>query len=82
MNAVVPASLVRGMMAKMFKKTLAKPQPRVNVSDHFKPATDYRNDPATKVRVSRHFSSKQARYKLLLSSLFERKMPLSLKHLT
>jgi hypothetical protein len=28
MNAVVPASLVRGMMAKMFKKTLAKPQPR------------------------------------------------------
>ena len=29
MNAVVPASLVRGMMAKMFKKTLAKPQPQV-----------------------------------------------------
>jgi hypothetical protein len=28
MNAVVPASLVRGMMAKMFKKTLAKPQPQ------------------------------------------------------
>jgi hypothetical protein len=29
MNAVVPASRVRGMMAKMFKKTLAKPQPQV-----------------------------------------------------
>jgi hypothetical protein len=29
MNAVDPASLVRGMMAKMFKKTLAKPQPQV-----------------------------------------------------
>ncbi len=28
-NAVVPASLVRGIMAKMFKKTLAKPQPQV-----------------------------------------------------
>jgi hypothetical protein len=28
-NAVVPASRVRGMMAKMFKKTLAKPQPQV-----------------------------------------------------
>ena len=29
MNAVVPASLVRGMMAKMFRKTLPKPQPQV-----------------------------------------------------
>src|SRR3981081_4585799 len=29
MNAVVPASLVRGMMAKMFRKTLATQQPQV-----------------------------------------------------
>jgi hypothetical protein len=33
MNAVVPASLVRGMMAKMFKKTLAKPQTAIAVSN-------------------------------------------------
>jgi hypothetical protein len=49
------------------------------VSDHFKPANNYRNDPATPGRISRHFSSKQARCKLLLSGLFERKMPLPLK---
>jgi hypothetical protein len=52
------------------------------VSDHFKPASNYRNDPATPVRVSRHFCSKQARCKLLLSGSFETKMPLSSKHLT
>ena len=34
MNAVVPASLVRGMMAKMFKKTLAKPEPQVKRPKH------------------------------------------------
>ena len=50
---------------------------RLSVSDHFKPASNYRNDPATLVYVSRHFSSKQARCKLLLSGLFERKIPLS-----
>lgn len=49
----------------------------IYVSDHFKPASNYRNDPATQVGISRHFSSKQARYKLLLWGLFERKMPLS-----
>jgi hypothetical protein len=38
------------------------------VSDQSKPASNNRNDPATQVRVSRHFSSKQARYKVLLSA--------------
>jgi hypothetical protein len=49
---------------------------RINVSDHGKPASKYRNDPVTQGCGSRHFSSKQARYKVLLSGLFERKIPL------
>jgi hypothetical protein len=59
-----------------------KARPINPVSDHFKPASNYRNDPATPVRVSRHFCSKQTRCKLLLSGSFETKMPLSSKHLT
>jgi hypothetical protein len=47
-----------------------------DVSGHFKPASNDRNDPATINRVSRHFSSKQARFNSLVSGLFERKMPL------
>ena len=46
------------------------------VSDHFQPANNYRNAPATSAYVTRHFSSKQARCKFLLSGLFERKFPL------
>ena len=46
------------------------------VSGHYKPASNGRNDPATKICVSRHFSSKQARTNSLMSGLFERKMPL------
>ena len=37
MNAVVPASLVRGMMAKMFKKTLVKPHPQVKPQTQLQP---------------------------------------------
>jgi hypothetical protein len=47
-----------------------------SVSGHHKPATNGRNDPATKICVRRHFSSKQARINSLMSGLFERKMPL------
>jgi hypothetical protein len=47
-----------------------------DVSGHYKPASNGRNDPATKICVSRHFSSKQARTNSLMSGLFERKMPL------
>jgi hypothetical protein len=32
----------------------------INVSGHYKPASNGRNDPATKFYVSRHFSSEQA----------------------
>lgn len=39
MNAVVPASLARGMTAKMFKKTLAKPQPQVKPQTQPQPKT-------------------------------------------
>jgi hypothetical protein len=46
------------------------------VSGHCKPASNGRNDPATKIKVSRHFSSKQARINSLMSGLFERKTPL------
>ena len=53
---------------------------RDSVSGHFDPASNGRNDPATIIDVSRHFSSKQARYNLLISGLFERKMPLSSQH--
>jgi hypothetical protein len=54
----------------------------MNVDDHFKPARKYRNDPASQGCVGRRFSSEQARYKVLLSGLFEIKVPLFLKHLT
>src|SRR5258708_3187999 len=47
-----------------------------DVSGHYKPASNGRNDPATKICVSRHFSSKQARTNSLVWALFERKMPL------
>jgi hypothetical protein len=46
------------------------------VSGHFKPASNGRNDPATIICVSRHFSFNQARCNSLLSALFERRMPL------
>ena len=46
------------------------------VSGHYKPASNGRNDPATKICVSRHFSSKQARTNSFVWGLFERKMPL------
>lgn len=49
----------------------------IAVSGHSKPASNGRNDPAIVIGVSRHFSFKQARSNSLLSSLFERKMPLS-----
>jgi hypothetical protein len=49
---------------------------RQNVSGHYNPASKGRNDPATKICVSRHFSSKQARNTSLVWGLFERKMPL------
>jgi hypothetical protein len=39
-------------------------------------ASKGRNDPATKICVSRHFSSKQAHFNSLISGLFERKTPL------
>ena|ERR1700752_4451740 len=52
------------------------------VSDHFKPASNYRNDPATLRCVSRHFSSKQARCNWFVSGLFERKMPFHSSNLT
>jgi short-subunit dehydrogenase len=39
MNAVVPASLARGMTAKMFKKTLAKPRPQVKPQTQPQPKT-------------------------------------------
>src|ERR1700730_17737546 len=42
------------------------------VSGHYKPASNGRNDPATKICVSRHSSSKQARINSLMSGLFER----------
>ena len=54
---------------------------RDGVSGHLKPASDGRNDPATIIGVSRHFSFNQAHCNLLLSGLFEREMPLSSKHL-
>src|SRR5258705_6466544 len=47
-----------------------------SVSGHYKPASNGRNDPGTKICVSRHFSSKQVRIYSLMSGLFERKMPL------
>ncbi len=53
-----------------------------DVSGHLKPASDGRNDPATIIGVSRHFSFNQAHCNSLLSGLFERKMPLCSKHLT
>ena len=46
------------------------------VSGHYKPASNGRNDPAAKICVSRHFSSKQARTNSFVWGLFERKMPL------
>jgi short-subunit dehydrogenase len=39
MNAVVPASLARGMTAKMFKKTLAKQQPQMKPQTQPQPKT-------------------------------------------
>ncbi len=39
MNAVVPASLARGMTAKMFKETLAKPQPQIKPRTQPQPKT-------------------------------------------
>jgi hypothetical protein len=54
----------------------------LSVRGHFKPASNGRNDPATIIGVSRHFSFKQTRRNSLLSGLFERKMPLFSKCLT
>jgi len=51
------------------------------VSGHFKQASNGRNDPATLICVSRHFSSNQTRRNSLVSGLFERKMPLFSSHL-
>jgi predicted nuclease of predicted toxin-antitoxin system len=48
----------------------------LDVSGHYEPATNGRNDPATKICISRHFSSKQSRINSLIWGLFERKMPL------
>src|ERR1700758_4552233 len=55
--------------------------PIFDVSGHYEPASDGRNDPAAIICVSRHFSSKQARINSLMSGLFERKMPLVSSHL-
>jgi hypothetical protein len=54
-----------------FQKPIA-----IIVSGHHKPASKGRNDPAMKICLNRHFSSKQARINSLMSGLFERKMPL------
>jgi hypothetical protein len=43
------------------------------VSGHYKPASNGRNDPATKICVSWHFSSKQARTKLVDVGLVRKK---------
>src|SRR5260370_25524677 len=53
----------------------------LDVSGHFKPASNGRNVPATLVCVCRHFSSNQTRRNSLISGLFERKMPLFSSHL-
>jgi hypothetical protein len=43
-----------------------------SVSDHYKPASNGRNDPATQICVSRHFSSKQARINSLIRASKEK----------
>ena len=56
--------------------SLAERHSPIDVSGHYKPASKGRNDPATKIYVSRHFPSEQARSNSLMSGLFERKTPL------
>jgi hypothetical protein len=77
MNAVVPASLVRGMMAKMFKKTLAKPQPQVKVKFQQRYEKRHGNYAAGWVSVSRSLFRRElvSPYPLLQAIYGARKRP-------
>jgi len=79
---IPPGRTTLSAAKRAYHKRMAEYHPdkvsALGVSDHFKPASNYRNDPAIKNCLSRHFSSKQARCNSLVSGLFERKMPLLL----